>query len=155
MHSARLITTRVTGPKWHVEQIVDLYTHTNTNTGSLLVLYSLCLSAPPRPFESGTLPLVHWERYSHTYPWITFLAIWGKQTSLRQDCPFCWYIFDLIPNFYFCVLIDNVLMFFKLRIFSVCIVLTNCVSPWYDRHGWLGVNNQLSIYLSIYLSPLC
>ena len=23
------------------------------------------------------------------------------------------------------------------------------VSPWYNRHGWLGVKNQLSIYLSI------
>ena len=23
------------------------------------------------------------------------------------------------------------------------IVLTNCVSPWYDRHGWLVVKNQL------------
>ena len=25
-------------------------------------------------------------------------------------------------------------------------------SPWYNRHDWLGVKNQLSIYLSIYLS---
>ena len=23
------------------------------------------------------------------------------------------------------------------------------ISPWYNRHGWLGVKNQLSIYLSI------
>ena len=36
---------------------------------------------------------------------------------------------------------------FKLRIFLVCIP-TNCVSPWYNRRGWLGVKNQLSIYLS-------
>ena len=27
------------------------------------------------------------ERYFETFPWITFLAIWGKQTSL-QDCSF-------------------------------------------------------------------
>ena len=24
----------------------------------------------------------------------------------------------------------------------------SCTSPWYNRHGWLGITNQLSIYLS-------
>ena len=28
-----------------------------------------------------------------------------------------------------------------------------CVSPWYNHHGWLGVKNQLSIYLFFFCVP--
>ena len=36
---------------------------------------------------------------------------------------------------------------------SVTILLA-CVSPWYNRHGWLGVQNQLSIYLLTWVSAV-
>ena len=44
--------------------------------------------------------------------------------------------------------VNLILLFYisSLVLLSSPVALTNCVSPWYNRHGWLGVKNQLSIY---------
>ena len=74
------------------------------------------------------------------------------------------FVFKIGYNCEFCLSFCRTLLFGAIYVFllitTLCSQEQRCccdlsyffsvsVSPWYNRHGWLGVKNQLSIYLSV------